>query len=37
MEIPPGSSGVLEINNVISVYWVGESATDIITGWIELY
>lgn len=33
--IAPGSAGVVDINDVITIYWVAGNATDIITGWAE--
>jgi hypothetical protein len=35
MEIPPGSSGTIDISDVILIYFVAQNATDIITGWAE--
>jgi len=35
MEIPPGSSGTIEIADVILIYFVAQNATDILTGWVE--
>lgn len=37
MEIPPGGSGVIDINDIILVYFVAGNATDIITGWAESF
>ncbi len=35
MELPPGSSGTIDVADVILIYFVAQNATDIITGWAE--
>jgi hypothetical protein len=34
-EIPPGASGVVETNDIINLWWVGQNTTDIIQGYAE--
>jgi len=35
LPIPPGGSGVIDISDVTTLYWVADIATDIIAGWAE--
>jgi hypothetical protein len=33
--IPPGSSGFIDIADVMFIFWVATNDTDSITGWAE--
>ncbi len=35
MEIPPGGAATIDISDASLIYFIGQNATDIITGWAE--